>query len=218
MIRMLVMHSISRMQVDQNTALWFTENWHIRLTQNETALWVRVPPSPPFMNIPTIHISNWHDVKNYGTAGITHIISIGSDQVPPPTIHAFKGDFELHRFDFDDVADHRQVHLKPPSVQIMGRMINLFTRIRMVKEKSSVLFHCTAGMSRSPAAAFLYLVQCGLTYEEAYKKVTDVRGYVQPNPLMVKIVDQLMGHDGKMLHYVCHASGHPEYLTQKMTD
>lgn len=32
----------------ETMALWFTRNWQTRLAQNETALRVRLPPSPPF--------------------------------------------------------------------------------------------------------------------------------------------------------------------------
>ena len=57
------------------------------------------------------------------------------------------------------------------------------------------------------------------TYEQAYDLVLKVRPVstltnepIRPNPLIVRIADKLMGHEGRMLEYVCRRKGDLEYL------
>jgi predicted protein tyrosine phosphatase len=70
--------------------------------------------------------------------------------------------------------------------------------IRFVKDVAdniNVLVHCHAGISRSPAAAIIMLMEKGLTATEAFTETKRIRPHMDPNPLMLEhyglIVDKL---------------------------
>lgn len=59
------------------------------------------------------------------------------------------------------------------------------------------------GVSRSTAAAFIWLVSHGMSYADAYQTVINTRGaFACPNQLMVKLADQLMARGGEMHAFV----------------
>lgn len=64
-----------------------------------------------------------------------------------------------------------------------------------------MLIHCWAGVSRSPAAA--YIVACDRARPgEEVRLAADLRAaapFATPNPLMVALADRLLGRDGAMI-------------------
>lgn len=65
-----------------------------------------------------------------------------------------------------------------------------------------LLVHCHAGKSRSPAMAIGILVQSGMTPEEAYQQVKQVRPELIPNRLMIQYIDEALGLGGKLISVV----------------
>jgi len=127
-----------------------------------------------------------------------------------PDVRAFRQrNLTLHRFVFDDVSSNNHPECTPPSRAIMERMLKVFDSI---DRASLVLFHCAAGISRSPAAAFLYLINKGLGYQQAYTEVARVRGYTQPNLLMIHLADDILGHNMEMAHFVAKASDRSNHV------
>lgn len=163
----------------------------------------------------TIRICGFHDVKNYANLPITDIISIGSIE-DIPNISAFREkDFALYRFVFEDVSHECTTG---PSLKIVKRMIKTFKTILDNNDSPDVLFHCAAGISRSTAAAFIFLVVAGWTYENAIKEIFAVRGYVSPNLLMIKYADKILGDYGIMRNIVRANFGDPDYKNYKFID
>lgn len=154
-------------------------------------------------------ITSVDGVPSYASVGINHIISLGGATQPRPDLRAWAGDYTFHRFVFDDISSP---HETGPSAAILARLLAVYAAI---SPESNVLFHCMAGISRSTAACFLYMVSKGATYPQAYQTILDIRGVVQPNLYMIKLADKLMGRGGQMVEYVAHASGHPDWLTQQ---
>lgn len=154
-----------------------------------------------------IAISPLVSVPQFANTGIHHIISIGDADQPRPDISAYAGDFTLHRFVFNDISSPHD--LGPKEIHI-ARLLKVF---EIIAPESNVLFHCMAGVSRSTASAFIYLVYRKVPYDIAYQTCIQARGpFIQPNLYMIKLADRLMGHEGVMLAYVARASGHEDWL------
>lgn len=155
-----------------------------------------------------IAITSLDQVPRYANASINHVVSIGSADQPFPHLADFKGDFSLHRFVFDDVS---AIDIYPAGPQ-SGHVARLLKVYSHIAPDSSVLFHCMAGISRSTAAAFLYAVSKGMTYQDAYRLILQARGVAQPNMLMIHYGDVLLGRKGEMLAFVAAASGRPHMV------
>lgn len=138
------------------------------------------------------------EVPAFAAVPLDHIISIRDHTQCAPDIRAFKTNFTLHSFVFDDTGD--ATNPRAPNEAMMRRLLGVYTQIGL---DQGVLFHCFAGVSRSPAAAFIWLVHHGIPYADAYQSVVAARGpFVAPNQLMVKLADQLMSQEGKMAAFV----------------
>lgn len=71
---------------------------------------------------------------------------------------------------------------------------------RQIPEKSRVLVHCHAGVSRSTAAAYLLICMHKPCAElQAYQFLRVLRPQARPNRLIVKFGDKLLGAEGRML-------------------
>lgn len=69
-------------------------------------------------------------------------------------------------------------------------------------ENEDVVFHCQAGVSRSTAMARAYMVHQGWNYKEALHAIYTKRNLANPNTLIVRYADNLLGMDGKMNDFV----------------
>lgn len=155
----------------------------------------------------TIFIDSKDMLVDYMNMGITHIISIGHEDDAP----SFAGwSAKVFRHQFDDLHElsfyARYASKKEwPSERAIRDLID---DLKSIPPDSRVLFHCAAGISRSPAAAFIFLIINGLSYEEAFAQVHAVRlksagqDIIHPNPLIIKHADNILGHRGKMLDFM----------------
>lgn len=67
-------------------------------------------------------------------------------------------------------------------------------------EGSNILIHCHAGVSRSPGLLLFLLMKIEeLGYEEAYKKMLEIRYSSYPNCQIVGICDDLFGTHGRLI-------------------
>lgn len=134
------------------------------------------------------------EVPAFANYSIGHIISIRDKTQTGPDLSAFQGNFSLHRFVFDDTGDASSKYACNENA--IKRLLGIYTQTPV---DQNVLFHCYAGVSRSTAAAFIWLAYHGVPYPEAYQMVVSARGpFVCPNQLMVRLADKLMGKSGEM--------------------
>lgn len=160
----------------------------------------------------TVRICDRWSVNNHCDLPINNIISIGSVE-DCPNISAFREkDFALYRFVFVDIS-----HEAPegPSLKIVQKMINIFKLILVNTESPDVLFHCAAGISRSTAAALIFLIAAGWSYQDACKEIYKVRGYTSPNLLMIKYADKILKQNGVMRNFVRANFGDGDYKNYK---
>jgi len=128
--------------------------------------------------------------------GITHVISIQesadygkeSKKYPtPPWVESYNH----HRFYFDDVTNEYNHQL---TAATMEDIVKIAECGRKLPEDSTVLVHCHAGVSRSPAVALgILAVRYGL--EEGWKQWLKIPGNLNfwPNELVVQMFDDYLG-------------------------
>lgn len=68
-------------------------------------------------------------------------------------------------------------------------------------DDDNVLIHCHAGISRSTAIAILVLVQHGMSIEDAFDHVYEIRDCMSPNSLLIEFGDCLLDCDGELAHH-----------------
>lgn len=139
------------------------------------------------------------------TSKYTHLISIfGADEERVP---GFKKIPHALALCFDDVS-YPEAAIRngyvPPDRGHIERIIN-FARVAKrdyndtpVPPKDVVLLvHCAAGISRSSAAAYIFLLTfLGIDREqEAYAMVMQERPQASPNPLMLSLANEVLGID-----------------------
>lgn len=95
-----------------------------------------------------------------------------------------------------------------PTRQDIADLVEFFPQIQ-----GPVLIHCYAGMSRSPAAALIYLAWAlGEGQEaEAVVRLWDIKRTVTPNELMVVHADRLMRRGRRLYDAMLHRSGRYQY-------
>lgn len=139
-----------------------------------------------------------HQVPAFANVPLDHIVSFHNSTEPGPDTHAFRHPFTLHSFVFDDTGDTNHPHA--PTEAAIQRLLSVYAQTRL---DDGILFHCMGGVSRSTAAAFLWLVHHGMTYPDAYQIVVNARGpFVCPNQLMVKLADSLMSRGGTLRDFI----------------
>jgi predicted protein tyrosine phosphatase len=132
-----------------------------------------------------------------------HLISIGNPGVPwkrqePGTfLHPeFRGAFRrILRLDFHDVSDRYRFRFpllaRIPEPRDARRVINFWRRTR--SEASGYVVHCWAGVARSTATALALLYLETGSEAEAARRLREVRPQAQPNMLLVRHFDRLLG-------------------------
>jgi predicted protein tyrosine phosphatase len=138
------------------------------------------------------------EVPAFATVLLDHIISFHEVHQPGPDIRAFKYPFTLHSFVFADTGNSSNP--LAPTEAMIRRLLGVYAQ---TSPDQSILFHCFAGVSRSSAAAFIWLVHHRIPYSDAYQLIVNARGpFVCPNQLMVGWADKLMSHNGKMTAFL----------------
>ena len=150
-----------------------------------------------------IAICGLSEVPSFATVPLDHIISIRDNSQPGPDIRGFKTQFSLHSFVFADTGDATN-----PFAATEATMHRLLAIYDLTTPDQKILFQCFAGVSRSSAAAFIWLVYHGMSYAEAYQLIVLGRGpFVCPNPLMIKHADKIMGEEGRMAAFMSAETG-----------
>jgi predicted protein tyrosine phosphatase len=124
----------------------------------------------------------------------SHLISLLSPRAATPDPPQIAADRRL-ALAFNDIATPIE-GLIPPTLDDIAALLAFGTRA----EGATVLVHCWAGVSRSPAAAFVLACQRRPAGQEATIAVAMRRAapYATPNPLIVALADQLLERGGAM--------------------
>lgn len=145
------------------------------------------------------------EVNGFASFGVTHLLSLEDPGTPKSTPMWFRGVHEqLHFHDLENTVETAVIAGTPPCQEKVRAILAFGQRCldsSATAQPVTVLVHCYAGVSRSPAAAFALARQAlGDGKErEALQYVLTVRPYGVPNSLVVRHADALLGARGRML-------------------
>lgn len=130
---------------------------------------------------------------------VTHVLSILDPGWPEPEP---LGLFDLHqrlRLRFHDVIESHPGRIAPERWDV--DLLLAFARGLDPSEKTHLLIHCHAGVSRSTAAAALVLAQTlpELPAEKALCEVVRLRPRAWPNLRILELGDELLGRGGEIV-------------------
>lgn len=124
----------------------------------------------------------------------SHILSLISPSAEPTRF----GQLAPHHLElrFNDIAEARD-GLIPPS---QDHVRDILAFGQAAQSAGPLLIHCWAGVSRSPAAAFIIACQRnGPGCEQPLaQSLRDSAPYATPNPLMIELADQFLGRSAAM--------------------
>lgn len=96
---------------------------------------------------------------------------------------------------FHDISEERSNRVAPTR-EHMQAFVDF---VRAWDKSGSILIHCAHGQSRSTAAAFIVLAMLNPGHElEAALMLRDKAKHARPNPLMVRLADEVLGAGGRL--------------------
>ena len=124
------------------------------------------------------------------------LVSIGEPDDPAPA--GFRNVSPRMRFLFADTNEE----LGGPTADDVARLIR--TAQSLGERRGRVVIHCQAGISRSTAAGIIFhAVLLGEGREEdAVARVMEAREFANPNRRMIRLADELLGREGKLIDAV----------------
>jgi len=112
---------------------------------------------------------------------------------------------EGHQKFFMDDLDNEKQECHRPGMQHAPKMkdiLNILTFTETFTDEDKVLIHCHGGMCRSPAVSMLALIQHGMTKEDAFKMVMEVRPVAMTNYLVIRLGDVALGLNGELIQFM----------------
>ena len=144
-----------------------------------------------------LHIASHRDltgaIQKYNPTHVVIIRNINSskDSKGPPWSLAQQGLFEFLDLQFDDNWEVKGNNLaNHPQTRDIQRLLYF---AQTIKPESRIICSCTAGISRSPAAALILTAASnpGLSPQEAFNRILQVRAQALPNPYMLELAARL---------------------------
>jgi predicted protein tyrosine phosphatase len=110
-----------------------------------------------------------------------------------------------------DDLDHYSEGMSTPA---HAHVVQLLSFLRASPPQTSVLIHCLAGVSRSPAAALIALaLEAPGREHEAARVLREAAPFVNPNRLIVQLADVAMKRNGALVAARV-AMGEPDMLCE----
>lgn len=145
------------------------------------------------------------EVHGFAGSRLTHLLSIEDPGTTKATPMWFRGWHEqIHFNDMEKDRESATMDGKLPCRNSVQAILNFGERCLRQSgsnEPVTAVVHCFAGVSRSPAAAFILACQAlgEGREEEALRYVLSLRPQAIPNGLVVRLADELMGTEGRLI-------------------
>ena len=139
----------------------------------------------------------------------TKIISLIKEDMP----HWGTETMQHFRLQFYDVSEPCAGYTHPTPFHL-GRIFH-FAKKFVPEDK--VLIHCKAGISRSTAAAIGICMLHGMSYDEAYNHIEQIRPILAPNKLLIEYIDDHFKLQGLLYEYMEEKIKFPNLLGWKKT-
>ena len=88
---------------------------------------------------------------------------------------------------------------KAPNMEEVVKGITFGANV--IRSGEPLLVHCQFGLSRSPAVAIGCLLKAGRTIDQAYQEVLAVRPTIDPNELIIRLIDEHLNLQGKLIEH-----------------
>lgn len=118
------------------------------------------------------------------------LISINEPGESMPTFEYSHAGTILPLF-FHDIAEELEDHAAP-SLEQVTQIVGYAKKEFFNRGSTRMLIHCTAGISRSSAAAIIVAHAVGVDVREYISRLASTRG-IHPNPLMIRLADEVFG-------------------------
>jgi protein-tyrosine phosphatase len=101
------------------------------------------------------------------------------------------------RIEFDDqaagIAPQRYLQIPvvdddAPSLAQLNQGIEFIAR--EVAQDGAVYVHCGSGVGRAATMAAAYLISTGLSVDEAWQRIRQVRPFIRPTAIQVELIEQ----------------------------
>lgn len=77
----------------------------------------------------------------------------------------------------------------PPPLEVLLKGAEFVTN--EITSGGKVYIHCRQGLGRGPTMTIAYLISTGLTFEDAFKLVKEVRTFINPRPSQIQRLKEL---------------------------
>lgn len=161
-----------------------------------------------------VTICGLNELCEYGSSGVTHVISILDPAHPDPRDFAGYPAHDRVVWRFDDVIEQVE-HAVVPGAEQVAAVLETGRRL-LAEPVGRLLIHCHAGVSRSTATAAILMAQNAPgRAEEIFAEITRIRPRSWPNSRMVGIADEMLGYGGALVaalkaHHRRIAEHHPD--------
>jgi len=108
--------------------------------------------------------------------------------------YTYKMQMDWDYFMFYDVEIKNSEYVSP-KLEDIQRLIDIYHKLINDQSVHNCLIHCTAGVSRSTAAAYILLFMMYGDKRKALDKLLEVRWFAQPNLLILDYADKILGTD-----------------------
>ena len=140
------------------------------------------------------------DLDTQPTQEITHVVSILDPDSPSPKAFATFARRRRLELRFHDVLEP-EPRVVPPERQHVQELLAFGSAMIARKTAVHLLIHCHAGLSRSTAAAILYLTQAHprRSVHQSFGEVVRLRRGAWPNLRLLELGDEALGRQGEIV-------------------
>ncbi len=154
--------------------------------------------APKYGNI--IHVCGLNAVdETLTSAGATHLVTLINSNTMIDTPSNIKPELHL-RLAMNDISQPQTNLVQPAEIHIE----ELISFIDRWEQKTPMLIHCWAGISRSTAATYIALCFLNPDTPEHYiaNTLRDASATACPNRLMIELGDRLLSRNGRMVEAI----------------
>lgn len=101
--------------------------------------------------------------------------------------------------DLEQLVLHSKDEAVGPRVFRPAQVERILDWLRWLSDGDRLLVHCRGGIGRSPAISCAILCATGLSPDQAWERVHDVRPQAAPNPQIIRLFDDALSLDGGLI-------------------